>query len=288
MTVQIIALSAAIAYALSFILSKRGFRYSTPITITFVSLLIQAVTLFTIVLTVTGVPITTPFVLMLFAIAGVLQAVVRQLTYIGIEKIGAARSGSIRASVPIWSAAIAIFFLGEQMTAAIALGTTLVVGGILIISWRADEAIKDSRPWFIIAPLLAAILGGVVYPIRRYALRFSDEPIFFGAVVGVVGLFCTASYLALPTSKEKLVWNRQSLGYFIAGGSFESLGLLLVLYALTFGPVVMVTPLTATLPLWVVLLGKLFLRDVEKITTRTVIGAGLVVAGSIAITLAKP
>lgn len=288
MTVQIIALSAAIAYALSFILSKRGFRYSTPITITFVSLLIQAVTLFTIVLTVTGVPITTPFVLMLFAIAGVLQAVVRQLTYIGIEKIGAARSGSIRASVPIWSAAIAIFFLGEQMTAAIALGTTLVVGGILIISWRANEAIKDSRPWFIIAPLLAAILGGVVYPIRRYALRFSDEPIFFGAVVGVVGLFCTASYLALPTSKEKLVWNRQSLGYFIAGGSFESLGLLLVLYALTFGPVVMVTPLTATLPLWVVLLGKLFLRDVEKITTRTVIGAGLVVAGSIAITLAKP
>jgi drug/metabolite transporter (DMT)-like permease len=50
-----------------------------------------------------------------------------------------------------------------------------------------------------------------------------------------------------------------------------------VLYALTFGPVVMVTPLTATLPLWVVLLGKLFLRDVEKITTRAV-----------AITLAKP
>jgi len=61
-----------------------------------------------------------------------------------------------------------------------------------------------------------------------------------------------------------------------------------VLYALTFGPVVMVTPLTATLPLWVVLLGKLFLRDVEKITARTVVGALLVVCGTIAITLTKP
>jgi len=45
--------------------------------------------------------------------------------------------------------------------------------------------------------------------------------------------------------------------------------LLLVLYALSFGRVVMVTPLTATLPLWVVIGSKLFLRDVEKITTRT-------------------
>jgi len=204
MTVQIIALSAAIVYALSFILSKRGFRTSTPITITFVSLLIQTVILFTIVLTVTGIPAVTPFVLVLFAIAGVLQAVVRQLTYIGIEKIGAARSGPIRASVPLWSATIAIFFLGEEITSAIGLGTILVVGGILLISWHADEHVKDFRPWYIIAPLLAAILGGVVYPIRRYALRFSDEPIFFGAVVGVVGLCCTVFYLALPTTKEKL------------------------------------------------------------------------------------
>ena len=93
MTVQIIALSAAIAYALSFVLSKRGFKNSTPVTITFVSLLIQTVTLSTLALTITGIPSVTPFVFLLFAIAGVLQAVVRMLTYIGIEKIGAARSG---------------------------------------------------------------------------------------------------------------------------------------------------------------------------------------------------
>ena len=70
------------------------------------------------------------------------------------------------------------------------------------------------------------------------------------------------------------------------GGALESLGLLLVLYALTYGPVVVVTPLTATLPLWVVLGSKL-LRDLEKITPRIVAGAALVVAGTIAITLAK-
>ena len=89
---QTIALLAAIAYAFSFILSKRGLRYSTPITITFISLLMQTVVLFAIVFAFTGIPSTPTFVFALFIIAGVLQTVVRQLTYIGIEKIGAARS----------------------------------------------------------------------------------------------------------------------------------------------------------------------------------------------------
>ena len=284
---QTLALCAAISYALSFILSKRGMGYSTPITMTFVSLLIQTIVLCFIVSITAGIPATTPFIYLLFIVAGVLQAVVRQLTYIGIEKIGAARSGPIRASVPLWSAAVAIFFLGEQMTGAIAVGTVLVFAGILLISWRADEHVKDFRRWYIIAPLLAAILGGVIYPLRRYALRFADEPLYFGAIVGIVGLLCTSAFLALPTTKDKLVWHRNSIGYFIVAGSFESLGLMLVLYALSFGPVVMITPLTATLPLWVVIGGKFLLRGVEKITTRIIIGALLVVLGTIAISLAK-
>ena len=149
------------------------------------------------------------------------------------------------------------------MTAAIAAGTILVVSGILLISWRAGDAVEDFRLWYVAAPLLTAILGGGVYPLRRYALRFSHEQIYFGAVVGVVGFLCVCIYLALPTTKESFVWNRASLGYFIAGGALESLGLLLVFYALTFGPVILVTPMTATLPLWVVLGGKFFLRDVN-------------------------
>ncbi len=288
MTAQIIALAAAIVYATSFILSKRGMRYSTPITITFISLLLQTLVLFMIVIFFTGVPPTTPYVYSLFIIAGVLQMVVRQLTYIGIEKIGAARSGPIRASVPLWSAAVAIFFLDEKITPPIAVGTVLVVGGILLISWRSEESMANFHPWYVIAPLLAAILGGAVYPLRRYTLKYSDDPIYFGAIIGIVGLVCTGIFLASPGTKDKLVWHRRSVGYFIAGGSLESLGLLLVLYALSFGPVVMVTPLTATLPLWVVIGSKLFLRDVEKVSSRTLVGATLVVCGTVAISLANP
>jgi drug/metabolite transporter (DMT)-like permease len=100
---QTIALLAAIAYAISFILSKRGLRHSTPITITFVSLLIQTVVLFALVFAFTGVPNTPTFVLVIFVIAGVLQAVARQLTYIGIEKIG--ERAAVRSALPCPSGA---------------------------------------------------------------------------------------------------------------------------------------------------------------------------------------
>src|SRR4029077_7676940 len=284
MLAQTVALLAAIIHALSFILCKRGLRFSTPITITFVSLLVQTVVLFGVVLTYTGLPSKSTLLFSIYVVSGILQALVRQLTNIGIEKIGAASSGPFRASVPLWSAAIAIFFLGEKMTVAIAAGTLLVVGGILLISWRTGEAVEDFRPWYIAAPLLAALLGGVVYPLRRYALRFSHEQIYFGAVVGFL---CVCIYLALPTTKETLVWNRASIGYFIVGGALESLGLLLVFYALTFGPVILVTPMTATLPLWILLASKVFLRDVEKITPRVVAGAAFVVVGTISMALSK-
>ena len=86
MPAQIIALLAAIAYALGFIFSKRGLRFSTPTTITFVSLLVQTVILFGIVFVYTGIPHTSALVFSLFVVAGILQAIVRQLTYIGIER----------------------------------------------------------------------------------------------------------------------------------------------------------------------------------------------------------
>ena len=114
MLAQSVALLAAVCHALGFIFCTRGLRRSTPITLTFVSLLVQTVVLFGIVLTYTGIPNTSGLLFSIYVISGIMQALIRQLTFIGIEKIGAARSGPIRASVPLWSAAIAILFLVKE------------------------------------------------------------------------------------------------------------------------------------------------------------------------------
>ncbi len=285
---QTIALLSAIAYALTFILSRRGLPYSTPLTITLVTLIVQTAGLWTVLFVTTGVPDVAPLALLVFVVAGVLQFVIRQLTYIGIDRVGAALSGPLRATVPFWAAVVAVLFLGEHITFGIATGTLLVFAGILLISWRAGESVKHYRARHLIFPLLAAIIGGILYPVRRYALTLAQEPLFFGAVVGLVALVTVLFYMALPTTRDKLVWDRRCLVYFFFTGLFETIGLLLVLYALTLGPVVIVSPIVSTLPLWVVLGSKLLLRDLEKITPRIWLGALFVVLGTIAISLAKP
>ena len=77
------------------------------------------------------------------------------------------------------------------------------------------------------------------------------------------------------------------MGPFFVAGAFETLGILLGIIALSVGQVVVVSPIIATSPLWIVLGSWLFLRDIERLTLRTVLGAACVVAGTIAISVVR-
>lgn len=74
---QVIALAAALSYATPGIAAKRGMRYSTPITVTLVSLSIHAGGLWSVLLLITGVPNISAWALFLFILTGTLQPVIR-------------------------------------------------------------------------------------------------------------------------------------------------------------------------------------------------------------------
>jgi len=75
--------------------------------------------------------------------------------------------------------------------------------------------------------------------------------------------------------------------YFAASDCFEAMGALLTLVALTRAHVVIVSPIVATTPLFSLIISLIFLRGKEQVTSRTIIGTVVVVAGTIAITLCK-
>jgi len=68
---------------------------------------------------------------------------------------------------------------------------------------------------------------------------------------------------------------------------FETLGILLVIIALSVGQVVIVSPIVATSPLWILVGTWLFLRGIESVTLRTILGAVCVVSGTIAISVVR-
>ena len=178
-TAQLLALITSVLYASALVSARAGLRYSTPTTVTLFSILMQNLLLWSAVYASGGVHAVPLAGILLFTVVGIFQLGVRLLAYTGVEKIGASRSSALQSISPLVSAIIAVTILGEQPSLLIVLGTVLVVGGIVLVSWKPEQQLAAFRRWHLLLPLGAAFLTGMNHPIRRYVLAMANEPLFF-------------------------------------------------------------------------------------------------------------
>ena len=287
MSPQFFAWLTAFSFACANVTVGYGMRYSTPLTATFVSLIVHTIVLWTALVLTSGIPEIDFAAVGAIFLTGIVQPFMRFFQYKGMEKIGTSRAITLRNSYPVLSVLIGIVFLGEQITLLGVLGTILIVSGIVLSSWKLDERFKDFRWLYVVFPLITASLTSVVHPLRRYALIQANEPLFFAALVGPFSLMAFAVYYWTPANNDKLAWDRRALMPFLLSGLGETMAVLFMLHAFSAGSVVTVSPITATSPIWTALLGAIFLRRVEQFTLASVIGTLSVVAGVIAIVLVK-
>lgn len=285
MSPQFLAFITVICYASALVASRRGLQYSTPDTVTWVSILVQNITLWSAVFLTGGIPPLSWVALGIFCIVGTFQMGVRLLAYTGVLKIGASRSSSLQSISPLIAATIAVAVLKEPASTLIIAGTILVVGGIVLVSWKAERELPSFRWWHLLLPVAAACLTGVNHPLRRYAFSLSNEPLFFSAFMGLVSLVGFVIYRLVTPHRQHLDWSAGARLPFLWTGISETLSILFIMTSLSLGRVVLVAPIAATYPVWALIGAKIFLRDVEKITVKTVMGILSVVAGTIAIHL---
>lgn len=284
---QILALITSVFYASALVSARAGMRYSTPSTATLFSIIIQNVLLWAAVLLTGGVHAVPLAGILLFTLVGIFQLGVRLFAYTGVEKIGASRSSALQSVSPLISATIAIIVLGETTSTLIVLGTLLVVAGIVLVSWKPEKQIAGFRAIYLLLPIGAACLTGMNHPIRRYVLTMANEPLFFSALMGLVSLGGFLIYLMLSPRSQKLVWHRQALGPFLITGLSETVSILCIITAISLGRVVIVAPIAASYPIWSLIFTAIFLRDVESINWKVVVGIVSVVAGNFAIHLGR-
>jgi len=287
MAPETIALLASISFALFAVFGWLGLRSSTPLTATVVSLAARTVTLSAGVALGGGWPAYQSTAMRIFVFLGVLQSVISLLTFLGLQKVGTARSQPLRNSYPLWSALIAIVILGEDAAPAVVAGTLLVVAGIIALSWKPETAPQNYRAWHVLYSLAAGFLAGLAFPLRRYGLTITNEPMFFSFVVAFVSLAGSIPYVLWTRSGQGVVWNRTGVVYFAISGFFEAMGAWLTLVALTGAQVVIVSPIVATTPLFSLIISLIFFRGKEQITGLSIAGTVAVVAGTIAITLGR-
>jgi DME family drug/metabolite transporter len=287
MSGQLLAFITAVSYASALISARRGLKYSTPTTVTLVSILMQNLLLWSGVFATGGIHAVPWEGVALFSLVGITQLGVRLLAYTGVEKIGASRSSALQSVSPLISASLAIALLKETTTALIIAGTFLVVIGIVLVSWKPEEQLRNFRRRHLLLPLGAACLTGMNHPIRSYVLSMANEPLFFSALMGTVSLAGFLIYLAVSPRSQRLDWNRRAIVPFICTGLFETVSILCIITALSIGRVVVIAPIAASYPVWALIEARIFLRDVEPINWRIVLGILSVVAGNAAIHLGR-
>ena len=277
----------ALCFSIAHILIRRGLIESNAMTGAFISLSMSAALAW--LMLPFFAPLSalwTPAVL-IFLVAGIFApGIGRTLSYVGIEKIGVARSVPIANSSPIFASLFAVIFLAEAWLPQNIVGTLLVIGGVILLS-MAKPAEGEWRKLDAVYPLLGAMAFGVSAILRKAGLNYVDIPVLAAAVTAGSAALFSFALLQVRGGKRAFKLTRRSAAWLFTAGLFNTAAMLSVFYALSYGKVVIVEPLVSSNPVLTLLFTAIFLRDLEAINLRVISGALLTVVGTILVVMAK-
>jgi drug/metabolite transporter, DME family len=272
---------AALCFSIAHILIRRGLVESNALTGSFISLGMTAILLW--LLAPFFVPLEElwrPAVLIFFVAGVFAPGIGRTLSYTGIEKIGVARSVPIVNSSPIFASIFAVIFLSEVWLLQNIIGTLLVISGVVLLS-LAKPVTGNWRKIDVIFPILGAVSFGVSTTLRKAGLGFVGIPLGAAACTAAMGFVFSLALVRAQGGTKALKLTRRSAAWLFPAGFINTAATLSVFYALSLGKVVIVDPLVSSNPVFTLLLTSIFLRDLEALSARVIIGALLTVTGTI-------
>jgi drug/metabolite transporter (DMT)-like permease len=217
------------------------------------------------------------------ALAGALAPGLTQATFVhAVRLAGPSRATLVSNTFPLFGAAFAVAFLGEELGLGVAAGILLVVLGAAALAW------EGSRPAdFRVLGLAVALACAVAFASRDITIRHSLN----GSGIQQTDAAAVSLAAAAATSWTFLVLNargRAAAARFAAAlPAYAVAGVVLAIAyeglvgALSRGRVVVVAPVVATQSLWTVLLSlAVFGRAREAIGPRLALAALLMVAGT--------
>jgi uncharacterized membrane protein len=179
-----------------------------------------------------------------------------------------------------------VIFLAEAWAPQNIIGTLLVISGVIILS-GGKPAQGEWRKLDVIYPLVGAMAFGASANLRKAGLNFINIPVMAAAVTAGSAVIFSFALLQIRGGKEAFKLTRRSATWLFTAGIFNTAAMLSVFYALSYGKVVIVEPLVSANPVLTLLFTAIFLRDLEAINTRVIIGALLTVTGTILVVTAK-
>ena len=222
-----------------------------------------------------------PAVAGVFVLGGVLASGLGRIAFaIGIDRIGSSLSNAFTNTRPLFAVLLAVAWLGETVTAGMTAGVLVLVFGLVVLSLSRGGDVSGWERTDLVFPLAAALVFAAGNVVRRFGFTISPVTSLQAITVGETAALLSMIGFAAATGRLGVEGApRRAFGYFAVNGVTAAVGLFAMFAALRAGPVSVVDPVTATAPLVTTAVAAVVLRDVERITSRLVVGVALVVAG---------
>jgi len=282
---EIVAMFSAMGWAGDSVLVRLGVRRSNIFAAMLMSYLVSVTCIWTYLVATTPLVFLRSRAMVYFLISGCLQPLfARALFYEGITRIGVARAGPLRGAEPLFATIIAVVLLHERPGIMVYLGTALIMGSLWLISGSRGGAAK----WRLVdaaLPLGAGLVSAISQTLRKEGLKILPNPFVATAIVTSTSLSLLISFILLTKRVNLLRMPRQSFLFFVAAGCVAVSAQVTNFIAIGQGDLSVIIPLLNTTPLFTVLFSGLFLRSLETLSPRIVVGASLMVGGVVLITL---
>lgn len=287
----VFSLLAALAWGLGPVFSKRGLETSaTWVENTLVVLSTRVVMFWALLLTTADVSSVsdgmTPGGIGLLIVAGFFATSIGRLTlYKGIDSVGSSVSNAVANSRPLFAVSLGILLLGEIVTAQMGLGVVVMVAGLAVLSISKGGDVRGWETWELLFPLTAAMGFASGNVIRRFVLEDSGiSTLAAVAINDTTGLALLVVYFVVSDQYTITLPSREAIMFFATSGVLGGIGLLSLFNALSIAPVSLVDPLVALSPLVTLVFARLYIGDLERITTGLIVGATMVIVGIVLVT----
>jgi drug/metabolite transporter (DMT)-like permease len=216
---------------------------------------------------------------LIFVLVGVfVPGVARYFMFKGMNRLGASITSCLTNSTPLFATLFAVVFLREQPTATNLIGTFSIVAGIVSLSWKGKS--KTWRTIDLFFPLIAAFLFAARDNLVRFGLLHIASPIFGAAIAATTSFLTMSAIYAAFEKKPPLGANaRRGFKLFALSGFMNFLSYLFAYTAFSMERVSLISPLVNGSSLFILPLSALFLKDVERLTSRKIGAVILVIVG---------
>lgn len=225
--------------------------------------------------------------ILLFVASGILTpGFVRLLYYQGMKKLGAPVNSSLFSIYPLYTSLLAVLFLSEILAPGNWAGILMVVLGGIFVEWSSREANNQKKhsKKDLIYPVLGGAALGFGSILRKSALILFDAPVLGVAVAYTASLLPFLVMLLFSASTRKELSLKRDLRLFWVAGVGQAITWMLGFYALSFDDVSVITPLLSIEPVFVALFAFLYLRKIERVSSKLVVSIVLTVLGVVLVT----